>query len=496
MARKINPTEEERAVLRQKNIDRRSELYTIPTSKFNIDQKDMKDAEAPFSQVGSIIDRFKVQSNTTNISNTEISGFDHLYDESIIKELDDATSTLTDTTNNKSSLLDNATSNEIETENTNSNNELVTPKLINDNVTTSVNDTSSLIDEANLIVNNKITDFSPTFNPTTSHVKATLSDLPTSTVSERSSNTDTMMHPLQKYELINSIFSIDKDLSNVEKNFMVCLILEMQYISERISLNSFITKYEFRRATVYQIIPKISNMGLIQIVTDNNPKGSQIDLSILFKRYQISTVLENVTSSDMSLVRNLNNSISNLSNAESDNESDTSLTKLDATKRIMLKNAILFLFKTMMLLDIYRKIEQYNEKSIKLFSSYLLSKDVCEESRTDLLGLALYSSEKAKNPDRVIYYLHSSLENGGIESLQISFKDKAREFLEFANNYFEVDFEEPSLKEIREFALQLSLDPNLSRSSLVIQLNNVRDEINNNIIRLEKIIDSMPEFRK
>jgi len=149
-----------------------------------------------------------------------------------------------------------------------------------------------------------------------------------------------------------------------------------------------------------------------------------------------------------------------------------------------------------MLLEPYRKLDYYNQKSIKLFSSYLLKNEVSKDSQNNLLGLALYSAEKAKNPERIIYYLHSTLENDGIESLQIAFKDKAKQFLEFSNKFFELDFEEPSLKEIREYSMNLSLDASLNRNHLVVTMTKIRSDIEENILRIDDIIDQLPEFRK
>jgi hypothetical protein len=492
MARKINPSEEERAALRQKNLSRRSELYSVNPPKFKIEKNDMEEAEAPLSQVSSIIDRFKDQNSTAR---NKANGFDHLYNEDKLKKLDGVTGNVSETSS------DDSTDNALETghvfDNSSANNQSVQVPETNNNVSATRSDSDTSIDPnlSNLVNNNKITRFEPDYIQEAASVNATDSSLDTGYVSATSENA-TSIHPIQKYLLIQAIYTEDKDLSNVEKNFLVSLIIEMNHLSERISLNSFITKYEFRRATVYQIIPRICNLGFVQIISDNSPKGSQIDLTILFKRYGISTSIDNVISNDKYIVRNFINKNTNITKDEADTEIVTSEQRLDATKRILIKNSVLFLFRSMMLLESYRRIDQYNEKSIKLFSNYLLENNVSEDSQFDLLGLAIYSAEKAKNPDRVIYYLHSSLENGGIESLQISFKDKARELLEQSNIFFDTDLEEPSLREIREFSISYGLDASQSRQILVDQLNQIKTNIDSNIERLEQIIEAMPEFRK
>lgn len=492
MARKINPSEEERAALRQKNLSRRSELYSVNPPKFKIEKNDMEEAEAPLSQVSSIIDRFKDQNSTAK---NRANGFDHLYNEDKLNELDGATGNVSETSS------DDSTDNVLETghvfDNSSANNQSVQVPETDNNVSATRSDCDTSIGQnlSNLLNNNKITHFEPDYIQEAASVNATDSGLDTGYVSATSENA-TSIHPIQKYLLIQAIYTEDKDLSNVEKNFLVSLIIEMNHLSERISLNSFITKYEFRRATVYQIIPRICNLGFVQIISDNSPKGSQIDLTILFKRYGISTSIDNVISNDKYIVRNFINKNTNITKDETDTEIVTSEQRLDATKRILIKNSVLFLFRSMMLLESYRRIDQYNEKSIKLFSNYLLENNVSEDSQFDLLGLAIYSAEKAKNPDRVIYYLHSSLENGGIESLQISFKDKARVLLEQSNIFFDTDLEEPSLREIREFSISYGLDASQSRQILVDQLNQIKTNIDSNIERLEQIIEAIPEFRK
>ena len=495
MARKIDPSKEERALLKQKNLERRNTLYTIPTPKFNINDQDISEAEQPLSQMSDIINRFKNQNNTTKTNQT---GFDHLYNEEDLSRLDNDSSSILVSTNQIPNTNNPETSSNNVQADTRSIVTPVTESPVSDFVTTSDKVTSPHENSVKPPVLNKITDFNPHVESITPSVIETRDDSDTGSITETSTDNEISnysIHKLQKFDLINSIFLFDKDLSNVEKNFLVCLILEMKEISERMSLNQLITKYDFRRATVYQVIPKLSNLGFIKVVSDNNPKGSIIDLSLLFEKYNVPTVLENVTSDSMSLVRKNNNSLSNFTEDSDLNENGTSK-KLDITKRIRLKHTILFIFKSMMLLEPYRKLDYYNQKSIKLFSSYLLKNEVSKDSQNNLLGLALYSAEKAKNPERIIYYLHSTLENDGIESLQIAFKDKAKQFLEFSNKFFELDFEEPSLKEIREYSMNLSLDASLNRNHLVVTMTKIRSDIEENISRIDDIIDQLPEFRK
>jgi len=495
MARKIDPSKEERENLKKKNLDRRNTLYTIPASKFNINAEDISEAEQPLSQMSDIISRFKNQNHSPKEENK---GFDYLYSDTDISRLDNDSSSDNAITNSNQPYDVTDTGSKTVQDTTRTILKPVSETTINAFDTTPNNATS--FNESNLkpFSTNKVTDFSPIVEKSTEPLNDTTPAIDTSSVSDTSislENSSSQIHKIQKFDLINSIFLLDKELSNVEKNFLVCLILEMKEIAERMSLNQLITKYDFRRATVYQVIPKLSNLGFIKVVSDNNPKGSLIDLTLLFHKYNVPTVLDFEISDSLSLVRKNNNSLSNFTENTNLNDIETSK-KLDTAKRIRLKTTILFLFKSMMLLEPYRKIEYYNQKSIKLFSTYLLKNDVSQDSQTDLLGLALYSAEKAKNPERIIYYLHTTLENDGVESLQIAFKDKAKEFLEFSNLYFNMDFEEPSLKEIREYSLKLSLDASLNRNHLVVMMTKIRTDINDNIIRLEDIIDQLPEFKK
>lgn len=491
MARKIEPTEEQRNLLKKKHTERRNSLYNSYNQKFNINDNDLQEASAPLNQVSDIIQRLKNQKNNTSAAHQQ-------YNADDIALLDNDTSIQHDQSNNNVIMNDIASSTIPSPASQRTISQQVTNDDSNHPETSTDNDNSTSSNVHILPFNSHLSSFNDPVHTSNFNQNDTSNDKVTSlnnVTSDLICQDENQIHPLQKYSLINNIFLNAKDLSNVEKIFVVCLLLEMNHLQERMSLNSLITKYDFRRATVYQIIPRICNLGYIKIITDNSPKGSLIDISPLFQYYNVSTVLDFDTPQLMSLVRNYNNLDNKLNNYNDLNDNVTS-EKMDTAKRIKLKNSILFLFKTMMLNPSYRKFEHYNEKSIRMFSNFLLEKDVSEETQIDLLGLALYASSKAKSNDKVVYYLHKTLEKDGLDSLQLSFKDQAKEFLVFANDFFVIDFEEPSLKEIREYALILQLDPMLSRQILVHQMIEIRDQINQNIDRLDTIIDQLPEFRK
>lgn len=491
MARKIDPTEEQRLQLKKKHTERRNSLYNSYNQKFKIDDNDLQEASAPLNQVSDIIQRLKNHKSNSNSIQTQ-------YDADDIALLDNDTSIEDVKSNTPLKISDNVTSNNSSPDVQRTISQPVTNHdcLNHETSDYTVNSkpSNALIFPSNNHLNHVCeqtqfhnfdsNDTTPLFDTSTSNGASSIND-----------EILTQIHPLQKYNLINNIFLNAKDLSNVEKIFLVCLLLEMKALQERMSLNHLISKYDFRRATVYQIIPRICNLGYIKIITDNSPKGSLIDISPLFAYYHVSTVLDFGTDDLLSLVRNNNNLNNELNNSDNLNDNATT-NKMDTTKRIKLKNSILFLFKTMMLNPSYRRFEHYNEKSIRMFSSFLLEKDVSEETQIDLLGLSLYASSKAKSNDKVVYYLHKTLEKDGLDSLQLSFKDQAKSFLSFANEFFSVDFEEPSLKEIREYALLLQLDPILTRNQLVDSMIDIREQILHNIDRLDSIIDQLPEFRK
>ncbi len=495
MARKINLSDAEKAQIKQKNAERRDSLYHLPHPKFNFNESDMNEAMEPLTQVSGLITRLKNQNAANNSSKQE---FDHEYSPEMLALLDNDTSILSNQPTHKDTFPVNDTGNITGQDKLYSLSKQVAPSLVNEKVTRteeSQDDPSTSLTYSNI---NKLTTVYTDLPSTTEMHSETSSKDSTYSINDTSIPIVTDRLPLnetQKYKLIHSIFLYEKSLSNVERNFLVSLFLEMNFLSERLSLNNIIKKYEFRKATIYQLIPHIANLGLIQIVTDNSPKGSIIDVTRLLNKYNIPLCYDNETSNTDQLVNNKNNMFTNLTNQNNIDENVTTF-KLDPTRRMLVKNSILYLFKSMMLIDAYRKLEVYNEKSIKIFAEYLIKNNVSHVAQMDLLGLAIYSAEKTKKSERVIYYLHNTLENGGIESLQIAFKEKANDFLEFSNIFYDIDFEEPSLKDIKDYCKQLNISDEQPRALLVSLLIKCRKDIEENIIVIERIIDSMPEFRR
>lgn len=495
MARKINLSESEKALIKQKNAERRDHLYHLPQSKYNISESDMSEAMEPLSQVTDIISRLRSQNSSTNSSSQ---GYDQQYSAEKVALLDNVTSSESLQDKHFSSLLDNVTSPVSHQETLYPISEEVTSPQSNANATSHLIAETQFLDDSISLKYNPLSSVSAPLETNTVHSNETSTSSLSYSDTVTSISNDPAERPFQekqKFALIQSIFLNEKDLSNVERNFMVSLFLEMSCHAERLSINNIIKKYDFRKATVYQIIPHIANMGLIQIVTDNSPKGSLIDITRLLTKYNIPLCYQNESSSTNQLVNNKNNSNTYLTNTPGLNE-NVSTFKLDPTRRMLVKNSILYLFRSMMMIDAFRKIEVYNEKSIKIFAEYLIKHNVSHEAQIDLLGLAIYSAEKTKKSERIIYYLHNTLENGGIESLQIAFKEKAEDFLDLSNQFYEIDFEEPSLKEIKDFCKQLGIPEEQPRTLLVSNLVKCRKEIEENMIIVDRIIETMPEFKR
>ena len=521
MARTINPSDKERQERLKRNQELRDEIYRKEGQRSKFSEQEIEETAEPLEAVGPLIRRFQKErtednQDTKKLSTSRPAIIDLAKGEeakaSFRKSLgleQEVSGTITKPVSNKSTRDVKATS---------SNN---VPNLYD-------NDTSSLVSKSSLgsfsdsninaTGSSNVTTLYPEYIKTKNN-----SDL---SITSKSISSDTSIpfvtsnskqpsfdfgpgyesvpssFPISDYHrvaILRNIFIIEKELSNVQKNFIVSLILEMNYTCERISINSIIRKYEMRKATVFSIIPQIVNMGILQIFSDHRPTGSEFNITGLFQRYNIQLRNDNDTSNELVtsplLDKEININTNLINNDEAVSDFVTTIIN-NPILQIKLKSSILATFKTMMFIPMFRSLEVYNDNSMLLFARYLAENECTEQSRADLIGLALMCSERAKTTDRIIYYLQKTFQQGGIDSLQIAFKEKAKKLFDFTNVFFELDLEEPSLSELKTIARTLSTSDNRDRASLVIEIDNIRRTINKNCEYIEDVISRMPIFSK
>ncbi len=530
MARKIELSSKEREEILKKKQTQRETLFGQEKSKFNMTKDDLSEAQEPLSSVTDIINRFRRAGNQLPISSDSVNS--HV-----------TTSPVTTDYNNDTSTI-NVPGNIIDISNVAKHSDsLNNSHTANNNVPSTYNDTShiSVSSINNVSTDNNVTtvpltkmqpvSFNPGINSATSHpnaitnpsfypepspeetaerffdtnpdksyypnvttTKNVASNLTATSISL--DTTDDLLNNNIKMGIISSVFTHETDLTSVERTFLVCLTIEMKQVSERISLNKIISKYGMRKATVYQIITHLTNIGIINFIADNNPKGSVFDLSPILGKYSLSSN-NSATGTNNDIVSKKENISLNLTDLQTTTANKTA-TSLDTVKRMLLRNTALSLFKNLMLIAAFREIEVYNDKSIRVLTEYLLENLhlAPEENLVNLLGMAYYCSEKSKQPEKIIYYFNASIQKGGLETLQIAYKQRARELLDFSGEFFSMELEEPSLKEIKAFSRMLGMDENNDRSTLVKNLERERIAISKNIDYISEVINRIPELAR
>jgi|GEM_PF-5942033 len=259
-------------------------------------------------------------------------------------------------------------------------------------------------------------------------------------------------------EIIKYIYK-EENLALFEKYFLVLVILELKGKSGELSLRKLSKEYKMDRSTIIRRIKDLEEKGYIRRMSTF--RGTY--LSLEFLNEEAENYLKEETKVEKEKIFN-SEFINNEKDEKPENTSKQKTDYIQMGKEIKRKEIL----KTIMLIPGFNDPSRFSREFLKIVLD--------EEKKEDNLALLIYSSEKSnKNP--VSYFLQT-YKNDGSKTIENAYRQKAVERIEFTEEFFKINFQEPSLKELKQIANKIGENYEGDRKDLMKRLEERRNFVN------------------